>query len=84
MLISDPIRLDLTEFRRWHNTDTFRQFCSAACYHPDVHSDPNSRLMLYAKVFAAMRSFRESRECEELGGAIPTAHAVVRGSRQEE
>ena len=68
VLITDPIRLDLTEFRRWHNTDTFREFSSAACDHPDAHNDPASNLMLYAKVFAAMRSFRENREAQSLEG----------------
>lgn len=61
-LMAEPVSVGLENFRTWYSTDTFHELCSVACLHPEKHNANND------KIFAAMRSFRESREVQSLEG----------------
>src|SRR5207253_8376324 len=77
-LLSEPVRLDLDTFKGWYNTDTFTEFRTAVGTHPD------EQLPLYDKVFAAMRSFRESREMQSLEGRFRQLTPLIEDLAQDE
>jgi len=70
-LVQDAGEVDFETLHELYQTNAFREFSSAACVHPD------KQLPLYDKVFAALRTLRESREMQTLEGRFRQLSPLV-------